>query len=331
MLNWNLLDKVVAGSKKIFLTTHVNPDADGLGSELAMYYYLKGIGIDCRIINASKTPSYLNFLDPDGVIEVWDKKEHSEWIKNADTSIAFDIGDYKRMNDLSSVIKENNIFSVIIDHHPYDADFFDLVLVDIKIASTGYMVWSYLEHLNFNNYNNISLDALYSALITDTGSFRFNTTDPDCHKMAGFLLEKGVKPYNVYEKIYERRSLFQIKLLSESIKELKFNFNNLVCGVIISKAVQDKAGANYEHVEGFTDFFRSIDGVQIAYCIVEQDYSFRINFRSRGKYIINDIAKSFGGGGHKLAAGASVENLSANEIEDKILNKLKRKIDVDKI
>tara|TARA_B100001173_G_C15969069_1_gene539192 strand:- start:832 stop:1275 length:444 start_codon:yes stop_codon:yes gene_type:complete len=147
--------------------------------------------------------------------------------------------------------------------------------------------------------------------------------------MAAFLLEKGVKPYNVYEKIYERRSLSQIKLLSESIKNLKFNFNNKVCGVIISKDVQDSAGANYEHVEGFTDFFRSIDGVQIAYCIVEQDYSFRINFRSRGKYIINDVAKSFGGGGHTLAAGATVKNLSGSEIEDKILNKLKRKIDVN--
>lgn len=329
MLNWNLLDKVIAGSKKIFLTTHVNPDADGLGSELAMYYYLKSINIDCKIINASKTPDYLYFLDPDSAIEVWDGSKHSDWLKDVDVSIAFDIGDYKRMNELSSVIKENDIYSVVIDHHPYDADFFDLVLVDTNIASTGLMVWLYLEHCNFSNYSQISLDALYSALITDTGSFRFNSTNSDCHEMAAFLLKKGVKPYNVYEKIYERRSLFQINLLSESIKGLKFNFNKQVCGVIISKEIQETAGANYEHVEGFTDFFRSIEGVQVAYCIVEQDYFFRINFRSRGKYIINDIAKSFGGGGHKLAAGASVENLSGNEIESKILKMLKRKIDVN--
>ena len=329
MLNWNLLDKIINGSKKVFLTTHVNPDADGLGSELAIYYYLKCINIDCKIINASKTPEYLHFLDPDGIIEVWDENKHSNWIKDVDMSIAFDIGDYRRMNDLSKVIKENNIYSVIIDHHPYNSEFFDLVLVDTNVAATGYMVWSYLNHCNFKEYNNISLDALYSALITDTGSFRFNSTDSDCHKMAGFLLDKGVKPYDVYEKLYERRSLYQIKLLSESIKELKFNFNKQVCGVIISKEIQNKAGANYEHVEGFTDFFRSIEGVQVAYCIIEQNYSYRINFRSRGKYIINDIAKSFGGGGHKLAAGASVDNLSGSEIEDKILRILKGKINVN--
>jgi len=329
MLNWNLLDKIIKSSKKVFLTTHVNPDADGLGSELAMYYYLKSKNIDCRILNYSKTPDYLTFLDPNNVIEVWDKNNHSEWIKDVDTAIAFDIGDYRRMNELSTQIKENNIYSVIIDHHPYNSDFFDLVLVDINFASTGNMVWSFLEHSNYKNYNQISLDALYSALITDTGSFRYNSTDSESHKMAGFLLDNGVKPYDVYEKIYERRSLKQINLLSESIKNLKFNFSNLVCGVIISKEIQNKAGANYEHVEGFTDFFRSIDGVQISYCIIELDHSYRINFRSRGKYIINDIAKSFGGGGHKLAAGASVNNLSAIDIENKILKKIKGKINVN--
>lgn len=329
MLNWNLLDKIIKSSKKVFLTTHVNPDADGLGSELAMYYYLKSKNIDCRILNSSKTPDYLTFLDPDNVIEVWDENNHSEWIKDVDTAIAFDIGDYRRMNELSMQIKENNIYSVIIDHHPYSSDYFDLVLVDINFASTGNMVWSFFEHSNYRSYNQISLDALYSALITDTGSFRYNSTDSESHKMAAFLLDNGVKPYDVYEKIYERRSLKQINLLSESIKNLKFNFSNLVCGVIISKEIQNKAGANYEHVEGFTDFFRSIDGVQISYCIIEQDHSYRINFRSRGKYIINDIAKSFGGGGHKLAAGASVNNLSAIDIENKILKKIKGKINVN--
>lgn len=329
MLDWNQLDKILKGTKKVFLTTHVNPDADGLGSELGMYYFLTSLNIECKIINSSKTPEYLSFLDPDNIIEVWDNDKHMNWISTADAVISFDIGDHKRMNELSDIIKIHNIFSIVIDHHPYDSDYFDLVLVDTNCASTGYMVWSYLQYKNFTEYNQISLDALYSALITDTGSFRFNSTDSNSHKMAGFLIDKGVKPYNVYEKIYERRSLEQINLLSESIKNLKFSFKNQVCGVIISKEIQKKAGSSYEHVEGFTDFFRSINNVQVAYCIVEQNHSFRINFRSRGKYIINDIAISFGGGGHKLAAGATVNNLDASDIEKKILNKLKGKINVN--
>ena len=116
---------------------------------------------------------------------------------------------------------------------------------------------TFITRYNFTEYNQISLDALYSALITDTGSFRFNSTDYNSHKMAGFLIDKGVKPYNVYEKIYERRSLEQINLLSESIKNLKFSFKNQVCGVIISKEIQERAGSSYEYVEAFTAFFRS--------------------------------------------------------------------------
>ena len=227
------------------------------------------------------------------------------------------------IDDVKWLIGSDNMGKIL-----YDSDYFDLVLVDTNCASTGYMVWSYLQYKNFTEYNQISLDALYSALITDTGSFRFNSTDSNSHKMAGFLIDKGVKPYNVYEKIYERRSLDQINLLSESIKNLKFSFKNQVCGVIISKEIQKKAGSSYEHVEGFTDFFRSINNVQVAYCIVEQNHSFRINFRSRGKYIINDIAISFGGGGHKLAAGATVNNLDINAITKTSPNPVKTAIGI---
>ena len=88
----------------------------------------------------------------------------------------------------------------------------------------------------------------------------------------------------------------------------------------------DNWSAKAFHVEGFTDFFRSINKVQIAYCIIEQSENVRINFRSRGKYIINDIAKKFGGGGHKLAAGATVNGRKSSEVQDEILNYIKRKI-----
>ena len=131
--------------------------------------------------------------------------------------------------------------------------------------------------------------------------------------MASHLLECGVNPYDVYESIYERRSKEQLCLLSKSINNLNFYFNDTVCGSIITKKMQKESGANPSHVEGFTDFFRSINKVQIAFCIVEQKNNIRINFRSRGKYIINDVAKKFGGGGHKLAAGATINGKTLDE------------------
>ena len=324
-MNWNSLNKIISSSKNIILSTHVNPDGDGIGSELGMYYYLKGIGKKCTIINVSKTPVFLDFIDPEDIIEVWDDNIHVDFVKDVDLAIIFDIGDYKRLESVYKNIEKNHIYSVSIDHHPYDANFFDLALVNTNYPATGHMVWDFLQYNNHRNLNIIQATALYASLITDTGSFRYNSTNSACHLMASHLLECGVNPYDVYESIYERRSKEQLCLLSKSINNLNFYFNNTVCGSIITKKMQKESGANPSHVEGFTDFFRSINKVQIAFCIVEQKNNIRINFRSRGKYIINDVAKKFGGGGHKLAAGATINNQTIDEINDKIIKLLLRK------
>ena len=325
-MEWESLNKIISKSKNIVLSTHVNPDGDGIGAELGMYYYLKKIGKKCNIVNASKTPVFLDFIDPDMVIEVWDDEKHPSFMKDVDLLISFDIGDYKRLEKIKEHAELNHIYSVSIDHHPYEGDFFDLALVDVNYPATGQMVWDFLQYNNSGDLNIIQANALYAAIITDTGSFRYSSTDPQCHLMASHLLESGVDSYKVYESIYERRSKEQIMLLSSAINALKFSFNGIVCGVIITRKMLDNCSAKAFHVEGFTDFFRSINKVQIAYCIIEQSENVRINFRSRGKYIINDIAKKFGGGGHKLAAGATVNGIKSSEVQDEILNYIKRKI-----
>jgi len=325
-MEWESLNKIISKSKNIVLSTHVNPDGDGIGSELGMYYYLKAIGKRCNIINVSKTPDFLDFIDPDEVIEVWDDEKHPFFMKDVDLLISFDIGDCDRLEKIKEHTEINHIYSVSIDHHPYEGDFFDLALVDINYPATGQMVWDFLQFNNSNDLNIIQANALYSAVITDTGSFRYSSTNPQCHLMASHLLGLGVDPYRVYESIYERRSKEQIMLLSSAINALEFSFNGIVCGVIITREMLNNCSAKAFHVEGFTDFFRSIDKVQIAYCVIEQSKNVRINFRSRGKYIINDIAKKFGGGGHKLAAGATINGKTTSEVQGEILNYIKRKI-----
>ena len=167
-------------------------------------------------------------------------------------------------------------------------------------------------------------EGLYAALITDTGSFRYNSTTPDCHVMAKEILDTGVKPYDVYAYIYEQRTLPQIKLLGAVIDSLRLV--NEFASIRISLDMLKDCGATLEDVDGFTDFMRSIKGVEVSFMISQiSDSKFRINFRSRGKYIINDIAAYFNGGGHKLAAGATVENSSFDEIENTIINMLNKK------
>ena len=192
------------------------------------------------------------------------------------------------------------------------------------------MMWKFFQYLEIpNSHLDIKINnALYAALISDTGSFRYGSTHPDCHIMAANLLQSGVQPYEVYKSIYEQRPIEQIYLLSKVIKSLKFNHNKKAAWCIVTPNMIASVGAKAEDVDGFTDFIRSIKGVEIACMIHEISSSvFRINFRSSGKYIINDIAKSVGGGGHYYASGAKITNTSIEKLEKMLIDKLNKKID----
>jgi len=322
-INWDKLTTLINTKDNILLSTHINPDADGLGSEIAMYEYLTKLKKNVRIINISKLPDKYKFLDNDNVIEYYNKKDHYDWISNCECAIIFDIGNYKRLGEISKLIASDNIYKASIDHHPSDDIFFDIKFLDVNAPATGFLLWQYLKHINVDLNYNMGV-GLYSALITDTGSFRYNSTTPDCHIMAKEILDIGIKPYDIFSEIYEQRTLPQIKLLAEVINSI--NIKDEFASIKITKEMLEKCKATLDDIDGFTDFTRSIKGVEVSFMISQiSNVRHRINFRSRGKYIINDIAKSFDGGGHKLAAGAIVENLSISDIEQKIFNYLYKK------
>tara|TARA_Y100000994_G_scaffold160129_1_gene131325 strand:- start:477 stop:1469 length:993 start_codon:yes stop_codon:yes gene_type:complete len=322
-IDWNKLTELIENSDNILLSTHINPDGDGLGSEVAMYHYIKSYNKNCRIINISDLTDKYQFLNKNNIIETYDTDKHFNWISNCDCAIIFDIGNYSRLGIISDILKDNNIQRISVDHHPSNDSFFNFRCLDISAPATGYLVWQYLKHTNTTLTYDMS-EGLYAALITDTGSFRYNSTTPDCHLMAKEILDSGVKPYNVYSAIYEQRTIPQVKLLGAVIDSLKII--DEFASIKINAQMLKDCNASLEDVDGFTDFMRSIKGVEVSFMISQvSDSKFRINFRSRGKYIINDIAHHFNGGGHKLAAGATVENSNFNDIENTIIDMLNKK------
>ena len=139
-------------------------------------------------------------------------------------------------------------------------------------------------------------------------------------------MKNGVKPYDIYSSIYEQKNINQIKLMGKLIENIKFFKDNEFVGLSVEKDILNLYNCNSEDLEGMTDFLRGIQGVEVAFMIQEIDlHTYKINFRSRGKYVINDIAKLFNGGGHKLAAGATVKNLSFKKIENRIVSELIKK------
>mgnify|MGYP003323195178 CR=1 FL=1 len=194
-------------------------------------------------------------------------------------------------------------------------------IVDIKSAATGCMVRSYLKEARENPLTKEICDGIYTAVMTDTGSFCYSNTNEKCHEIAIESLAAGVNTSKIYQTVYENRSPAQVELLAGILNNLDYDENGELAWFIIDQAMMDNANAVKKDVDGFTDFVRTIRGVEVALMVFENgNETYRINFRSKGKYVINGIAKSMGGGGHKFAAGAITTGTLA-EVLPKVLSK----------
>ena len=320
------LKRIIEASSQILLTTHENPDGDGLGSEIAMYHHIHSLEKKCRIINISKLPEKYSFLDQDGIVENY-CEDDDLWIKESDLVLIFDIGDSKRVGAMGEKIYDGKTV-VSIDHHPVKKDEpYTYSWIDVTAPATGFMVWEYLVNGNYNETLSYSQALpLYVALVTDTGSFRYSNTHAESHLMANQLIRSGVKPHEVNRHVYENRNLNQVKLLGNAINNLNFRYDKKVAWVVFSNETINSLDIKKEHIEGFADFIRSIQYVEVAFVIIEEDNKLRVSFRSQGVYTVNDLATKLGGGGHKYAAGANLDDSNIINIETKILNWLEEKI-----
>ncbi len=327
--SWDKLEALIQNSRSILLTTHIGADGDGIGSEIAFYYYLKNLRKECRIINSTPIPYNFTVIDPDSIIEEY-SNSMNKWISNLDLTIVFDIGDHRRVGDIGEFVY-GHCPSVSIDHHPAKKDHpFKLNLVDASAPATGYLIWKYFKHINLTK-DKLPIDiasALYASLVTDTGSFKYQSTTAETHYMAAHLIESGVDGYEIQKNIYEQRKLSQVKLLGEMIQSLHYSSKGKVAWSIISQKMINQVNGADEDIDGFTEYIRSIQGVEISFIILEKpDGTHRISFRSSGKYTVNDIAQYFDGGGHKFAAGARIDSLSTIDVEKNIIRQLTCKIE----
>ena len=328
MIKWDKLTEYIDNSENIILSTHRDPDGDGLGSEISFYYYLKSIDKNVTIVNISDTPTRYKFLDEESVIQVYSDNSR-RIVSESDLLIVFDLGDYSRIGEIGKIVLDNSIASVNIDHHHLrDDSMYSLSLVDTKSPSTTYMIWKYFEHLNMNNVplaDNIAI-ALYAGLVNDTGSFRYSSVTSDSHNMAAHLLESQVDPNMIFTNIYENITMSAINLKAAMIKNIRLSNNGQVGYAIIDEDMFKETESSYSNAEGFSEFLRGINGVEISFCLTETPNGFKISFRSSGTYNINDIAAIFGGGGHFFAAGCSVNKEDLDKTIKIILTECDRKI-----
>ena len=325
--SFKYINNKIKDSESILLSTHENPDCDGLGSEIALYYYIKSLGKDCKVINSTAMPNKYKFIDPENIIEAYNSAQ-DKWLKNIDLAIVLDIGSHERLKEIS-VLTKNCKDKISIDHHiSKNNDFFSFELVDVKAPATGTIIWDFLDYLGKKPFNDIKIsNALYAAIITDTGSFRYSNTTPKTHMIASSLLEHGVDSNEIYQNIYENRTKSQILLLAHVINSVQYAVKGQVAYVVLFQKDFKECGANLFENDGMSDFLRGVEGVEVSFVITQiKTNLYKISFRSRKKYVINDIAAEFGGGGHALAAGATIETENVKKLIGRIIYHLEKRI-----
>jgi len=332
MIDFIKVKSLISKADRILLSTHENPDGDGLGCCAAMYFHLREEGKDCRIIISSELPSEYSFLNSKQIFDVHKLVQHQDWIKNVDLAIIFDVGDIKRLKTIHTEIKSHAIPTLNIDHHPLEEEnLFTYNLVDVKAAAAGEILYNYLKSVRDTQLPEEICEGIYTAIMTDTGSFRHSNTNTKCHEIAIECFQSGVNHSYIYQQIYESNSKGRIKLLGNILSHLTFECDDELAWFTIDKSTLERCEATSEDVGGLTDFVRTIKRVEVALMIFQNSHNTcRINFRSKGKFIINRIANSLGGGGHPLAAGAIVEG-SLDTVLPKVLSKTKQSLQEQKV
>jgi phosphoesterase RecJ-like protein len=307
--------------QRFVLTTHMNPDGDGLGSEAALAAFLNDRGKDVFIYNSSPVPSNYKFLDPDNKMIVYDAEIHHENLLTAYYIFILDISDWNRLKQVGEEIRDLRITKICIDHHPPHDKFGIINLIDVEASSTGEIVYDLIRFCG-GKINKRIAEALYTSILTDTGSFRFSNTNARAHLICGELVEFGASPHKIYQSVYEHQAPSKVKLLGYVLYNLRLEQNGRVAWIKVSKDILDTIGTKPHDTEGFADYPRVINGVEVSIMFIEMDKGrVKVSFRSKGNYVINHIAQKFGGGGHAYAAGVLIEG-SLDEYIPKILREV---------
>jgi bifunctional oligoribonuclease and PAP phosphatase NrnA len=205
------LGPLLGKTRTAALTTHVNPDGDGIGAEICLYHYLGSRGITARIVNSEALPLRYRFLDPGNAVEVYDAPRHESFLRDADVIFMLDNSATTRLGPLEPAIRAARGTTVCIDHHNVVEPFWAINIVDEEACATGELVFQIIKALG-GRIDLAAAQAAYVALVTDTGSFRFSKTSPRCHRAAAEMLALGVSPPRVYQEVFERGSPALVRL-----------------------------------------------------------------------------------------------------------------------
>jgi len=302
-IDWQPLIEIIDRHDRFVISSHVRPDADAIGSEIGLAQLLEHRGKQVRIINPSGTPAHLHFLDPQRQVQVIGRPTSVESVRDTDVHIIVDTSAWQQLQDVGHALRGSKAVKVVIDHHLSSDDLEALILRDVTASATGVLITELAETLN-DSFTAMQAGALYAAIATDTGWFRFPNTDSRTLQTAARLVEQGVQPHLIYRELYERSSLARLKLQAVALSRVSLACAGRLGHTLVTRQDFIDTGAQPSDTEDVVNSCLTIEGVEAAFILVEQpDGRAKGSLRSRSQLSVAAIAEQFGGGGHRQAAG----------------------------
>jgi phosphoesterase RecJ-like protein len=304
------LKQVVSRPQKTAVIAHKNPDGDTIGSALALYFYLVSRGHDVSMMVPNGFPDFYAWMPGIENMLVYEKQPDAvkKNLKDAATVFCLDFNDTGRVGAMSELLQQAGGMKIMIDHHPGPTDEFDLYFSDIAASSTGEIVYELIAGLGDEEL--ITKDvavSLYTAIMTDTGSFSYSCNNARTYEIVARLISAGVDVSLVHRLVYDTFTENRLRLLGYSLSEKMTVWHNLRVAVIaLDKADLQKFDYRIGDTEGLVNYPLSMKDVNVSVLITQREGVFRLSFRSKGDFPVNRVAKEyFDGGGHKNASGGN--------------------------
>ncbi|MFO8029886.1 MAG: bifunctional oligoribonuclease/PAP phosphatase NrnA [Cyclonatronaceae bacterium] len=292
----------LAKLEKPGLISHIGPDGDAIGSQLALFGWFKSRGVEPLLFNDDPVPANLNWLPNQEKI----RRPASDVLDQCDGFLFIDGNEPGRFGSMSGYFNATGKPVYLIDHHlDPPKDFYREMLWDSGASSTAYLVYRLFEETDPEAITGDVAEALYAGILTDTGSFRFDTVTAETHfAIARIIRQGGIRPSEIYSRIYDDKSLAEYYLLGTALKGIRLFCGGRVAVMQVSESMMDDSGCSQDDLEGFVNYPLSIRGVVVSVLMYERDGRIKMSLRGKSLVDLNEVARNFDGGGHFNAAGA---------------------------
>jgi len=316
--------KDIYEADNITLITHVNPDGDALGASLALFHFLQKQNKNVRVIVPNHVPEFLQWMPGFDQIIIFEfqQEEAKQYVKNSDLIVLLDFSALNRIEPLDDLIREINIKSILIDHHPFFESFPDMTISNAKVSSTAELIYELLAPIDKNALDTDIAISIYTGIMTDTVDFRYNVRQRTFQILAD-LLNYNIDIEAIHSNVYDKFSENRMNLLGYCLHQKLIVLPKYKTAYItITKDELKQFSFMPGDSEGFVNYPLSIKNITFSALFIEEEQFIKISFRSKGDFAVNKFAdRYFNGGGHKNAAGGLSYN-SLNETIEKFTSLL---------